>query len=69
MKEMIEDKYPLILVVNPFYYYVTIYQDIFLFSKKPSINDLIILVIISLITLSISTYLYNKMLGTIKDII
>ncbi len=32
MKEMIASKYPLILVYNPFYHFVHLYQDIFVFS-------------------------------------
>jgi len=69
MKEMIADKYPLILIYNPFYYFVHLYQDIFLFAKAPSFNDLLIISIISLSTLVLATYLYKKMISTIKDII
>ncbi|MCU7836171.1 MAG: ABC transporter permease [gamma proteobacterium symbiont of Taylorina sp.] len=69
MKEMIADKYPLILVLNPFYYYVHLYQDIFLFAKAPAINDLTSILMISLITLLLAGWLYKKMINTIKDII
>lgn len=69
MKEMIADKYPLLLTYNPFFYFVSIYQDIFLYSKAPSLNSLIIIFTMTLITLVLSGYLYKKMISTIKDII
>jgi lipopolysaccharide transport system permease protein len=69
MKEMVADKYPFLLVYNPFFYFVQIYQDIFLYSKVPSIQTLIIIFAISMITLFLAAYLYKKMIGTIKDII
>ena len=69
MKEMIADKYPLILVYNPFYHFVHLYQDIFLFAKAPSLNDLLTISVISLTTLVLAAYLYKKMISTIKDII
>ncbi|MCF6331017.1 MAG: ABC transporter permease [Sulfurimonas sp.] len=69
MKEMIADKYPLILVYNPFYYYVRIYQDIFLFAKAPSFSDLLTIFLLSFISLFIAGFLYKKMISTVKDII
>lgn len=69
MKEILENKYPIILILNPFAYYVSIYQDIFLFSTAPDVGDLLMLLTISLLALLVSSYLYKKMLGTIKDII
>jgi lipopolysaccharide transport system permease protein len=69
MKEMIADKYPSILIYNPFYHYVHLYQDIFLFSKAPSLKELLIIIVISLVSVFMAGYLYKKMIGTIKDII
>ena len=69
MKEMIESKYPLILVYNPFYHFVHLYQDIFLYSKAPAMSDLFIIVIMTIVTLLTAGYLYKKMIATIKDII
>ncbi|MEA1892778.1 MAG: ABC transporter permease [Campylobacterota bacterium] len=69
MKEMIATQYPLILVYNPFYHYIHLYQDIFLFAKSPSINDLLTICIITFSTFFLAAYLYKKMIGTIKDII
>jgi len=69
MKEMIENKYPLILVYNPFYHFVHLYQDIFLFSKAPSLHDLTIISCLSFTTLLLAAYLYKKMMNTVKDII
>ena len=69
MKEMIADKYPALLNYNPFYYFVHIYQDIFLYSKTPSLNDISIIIIMTFTTLFIAGFLYKKMIATIKDII
>lgn len=69
LSQMVESKYPTLLVYNPFYYFVHIYQDIFLYSKAPSIEALFAVVIIAFITLFLAAYLYKKMIGAIKDII
>ena len=69
MKDMIANKYPALITYNPFYYYVQIYQDIFLFSKAPSLEALGFITLLSLGTLIIAGYLYKKMISSIKDII
>ena len=69
MKEMIENKYPILLIYNPFFYYVSIYQDIFLYSKAPSFNNIIIISMISFVSFFLAMYLYKKMISTVKDII
>lgn len=69
MKEMVEKKYPALLTYNPFYHFVHIYQDIFLFAKAPALSDLVTIVIISFSTFVLAAYLYKKMISTIKDII
>lgn len=69
MKEMVADKYPAILTYNPFYYFVHIYQDIFLYSKAPSFESLFSIMLMTFITLFFAAYLYKKIIGTIKDII
>ncbi|NPA59263.1 MAG: ABC transporter permease [Epsilonproteobacteria bacterium] len=69
MKEILEQKYPLLLTLNPFFYFSNSYQDIFLYSKSPSIHTLAIIIFITTVTLAIAIYLYKKMVGTIKDII
>lgn len=69
MKEMLEKKYPALLVYNPFYHFAHIYQDIFLFAKPPILGDLMTISIISFSTLILAAYLYKKMISTIKDII
>jgi len=69
MKEMIGDKYPLLLTFNPFYHFVHIYQDIFLYSKTPTFISIITILSMTVITLLIAAYLYKKMISTIKDII
>ncbi|MDD3506352.1 MAG: ABC transporter permease [Sulfurimonas sp.] len=69
MKEMIANKYPLLLTINPFYYFVNIYQDIFLYSKAPTFEALFSIIFITFIPLIFAAYLYKKMISTIKDII
>ena len=69
MKEMIADKYPFLLVYNPFFYFLEIYQDIFLYSKAPQMESIIIIISMTGISLLIAAILYKKMIATIKDII
>lgn len=69
MKEMIANKYPLLLTFNPFYYFTQIYQDIFLYARAPSMHAISIILIMSMIALLLAGILYKKMIGTIKDII
>jgi lipopolysaccharide transport system permease protein len=69
MKEMLSDKYPALLAYNPFFYFVQIYQDIFLYSKVPALNDVVVLILLTTALLSLVAFLYKKMTPAIKDII
>ena len=69
MKDMLANKYPLLLTYNPFFYFANSYQDIFLYSKAPSLHVLSIMITMTIITLFLAGFLYKKMVGTIKDII
>jgi len=69
MKEMVIDEYPLLLVFNPFFYFVDIYQNIFLYSKAPTLHSIIVILSITMVTFLLAGYLYKKMISTIKDII
>ena len=69
LSNMIKDKYPFLLKYNPYYYFVKQYQDIFLYSKIPSIKEILIVFIISVFSLIVAAFLYKKMVSTIKDII
>ncbi|MFA6192451.1 MAG: ABC transporter permease [Sulfurimonas sp.] len=69
MKEMLADKYPALLFYNPFFYFANIYQEIFLYSKAPGLNDVLILTLITTVMLLLAGFLYKKMIATIKDII
>ena len=69
MKEMIADRYPALLIFNPVYYFINIYQNIFLYSKPPELESMLIITIMTLSTLLIAGYLYKKMISTIKDIV
>ena len=69
MREILASKYPLLLIYNPFYHFVHLYQDIFLYSTAPSFKELFIIFTITLTTLVLAAYLYKKLIPTIKDII
>ena len=69
MKEMLTNKYPALLTYNPFFYFADSYQDIFLYSKAPSLKTLITISILTIISIFLAGFLYKKMIGTIKDII
>lgn len=69
MKEMLASKYPALLTYNPFFYFADSYQDIFLYSKAPSLERVALMIIMTTIILFLAGYLYKKMIGTIKDII
>lgn len=69
VKTMISNTHPLLLAYNPFYYFVDIYQNIFVYSKPPSFDFLLIILIESCLSLLFAAYLYKKMVSTIKDII
>ena len=69
IKEMLANKYPFLLTINPVYHFIHLYQDIFLFAQAPTFNDMMIILFIASITLLIALYLYQKMIDTIKDII
>ena len=67
--DMIADRYPWILTVNPFYPFVKIYHDIFVSSKSPEAGELLLPLAGTLVLLSLAGWLYKKMVPTIKDII
>jgi lipopolysaccharide transport system permease protein len=69
MKEMIADKYPSLLTYNPFFYFSDSYQNIFLYSQSPSLNRILLIILMTTVMLFIAGFLYKKMIGTIKDII
>lgn len=69
LSAMIEKKYPFLLTYNPFYYFLKIYQDLFLYSKAPSMETIGFLVLLTIISLTLAGYFYIKMIDTIKDII
>lgn len=69
MASMIKNKYPVLLIYNPFYYFVKIYQDIFLYSKAPSLETLLLISGFTIVSLFLAGFLYKKMIATIKDII
>lgn len=69
MKEMIANKYPALLTYNPIFYFIRIYQDIFLYSKIPSIDTVLIIILMNIVALWLAAFLYIKMISTIKDVI
>lgn len=69
MKELIMAKFPAVLIYNPFFYFIDIYHDIFIYSKAPSMTSLITVSSIAIISLFTAAFLYKKMVSTVKDII
>lgn len=69
MKSMIYDKYPFIVDYNPVYYFIEDFQNIFLLSEAPNINNIAVILIITIASLLTAAYFYKKMVSTIKDII
>ncbi|HDX6309732.1 TPA: ABC transporter permease [Campylobacter fetus subsp. venerealis] len=64
--QIIEQKLPILLEINPLYYFIKFYQKIFL-SKNVEYSDFITLFILSMITLLIAAYIYKKLISAIKD--
>jgi len=69
MKELIMDRFPLLLIYNPLFYFIDIYHDIFIYSKAPSIDSLLKITLFATLSLAVAAFLYKKMISTIKDII
>ena len=69
IKTMIATKYPYILKFNPFFHFVDIYHNIFVYSKAPSFENILTITVITFSSLGVAAYLYKKMVSTIKDII
>jgi lipopolysaccharide transport system permease protein len=69
LKDIISQKYPYLLSLNPFFYFVDTYHDIFVYSKAPSPHHLFIITAMTIVSLITAAYLYKKMTSTIKDII
>ena len=68
-KSLIEKKYPLLIELNPVYYFIEPMQNIFLYNKLPSINNFVIALLLTIITFLIGVWLYKKMISEVKDII
>lgn len=69
MKEIIIDRFPLLLIYNPLFYFIDIYHDIFIYSKAPHIDSLLKITFLATISLALAAFLYKKMISTVKDII
>lgn len=69
MKEMLADKYPLLLVFNPFYYFIQQYQNIFVYNQLPRVQEFLVLLTMTFMMLILAMYLYKKSISTIKDIL
>lgn len=68
-KSLISQKYPFLIIYNPVYYYIEPMQDIFLYSKLPSVSTLFIEFILSFSILFISLFLYKKLVPEVKDVL
>lgn len=65
--KLIEHKLPILLDINPVYYFIKFYQDLFL-GNEVRFSDFIIPVILSLFSLALAAFLYKKMIASIKDV-
>ena len=69
LSTLVEEKYPFLLIYNPFYYFLEIFQNIFLYSKAPEFSNILYIISFTFSSLFIAGFLYKKMISTIKDII
>ena len=69
IKDMIEHKYPILLTINPFYYFTQMYQELFLHGNLTSYKPLFVAFCLAFLSIGIAGFLYKKMVATIKDII
>jgi len=68
-KSLIYEKYPFLIDYNPIYYFIEPMQNLFLYSKLPSLKYFLIAIFISLGMFVFAIYFYKKMVSHIKDII
>ena len=69
VKTILEKKYPFLLTYNPFYYFADIYQNIFLYSKAPTLSQMLLITSMAIVSVAAAMVLYKKTVATIKDII
>lgn len=69
VKDALEKKFPILLTINPFFYFSDTYQNLFLYSKPPSLLNLSVIIAETVLTFLLAIYLYKKMISAIKDII
>ena len=63
------DKYPILFSINPMFYFVEIYQNIFLYGETPSSFSILGLTIMAILQLIVAVYMYKKMISSVKDIL
>ncbi|WP_170018359.1 ABC transporter permease [Campylobacter sp. RM16190] len=63
---IIEQKAKILLYINPFYYFVRPYQDIFLLGSV-KLNDFIAPAILSATSLVVGIFFYKKLVGAVRD--
>ncbi|NPA55338.1 MAG: ABC transporter permease, partial [Epsilonproteobacteria bacterium] len=66
LKDLIAHKYPILITLNPFYYFIEPMQELFLYSKITFNYTSIAIVIISGMS---AVWLYKKLIPEIKDMI
>ena len=69
IKDLLLKKYPLLIDINPIYYFINNFQQIFLYGKIDSFNSFIVSIFLAILSILLSGYFYKKMISAIKDII
>jgi lipopolysaccharide transport system permease protein len=68
-KDIVPQKYHILFTINPFYYFIESYHAIFLYAQAPCFDHIARLGLLTLLLFALATYLYKKMLPTVKDIL
>ncbi len=68
-KSIIYNKFPLLVELNPVYYFIEPMQNIFLYSKTPTFSQFLSIFLISAFTFFLAAFLYKKLIAEVKDII
>jgi lipopolysaccharide transport system permease protein len=64
---LLEDKAPLLLKLNPMAYFISSYRDVLVYNLFPNINDIFILILISLLTFALGYFIFYKAKDKIRE--
>ena len=66
--EIMEKKAPILLDINPLYYFIKPYQNIFLFDEF-KISDFIAPFFVASVAFLLGFYFYKKLISAVKDVL